>query len=272
MVIMTLVVLGPITNDLIVIGNNQSEKIGGAIYYQSFVFEEFFNDYLAIVNASDKNFADKFPSPDKVKIILKEKTHFFINNYPDSSNLNIRKQLSNFANIPILKEDLESILPSKIHAFVLNPLNQFDFPIETINYLKSFDVPIFISIQGFLRAPDIKVNENYTIKLSKFNQLDDILSGVNAIFLDEYEKNFISDYSHIDEVVITNGSCGSRIISNDEIKIKAVFCDNVVDTTGCGDTYMAAYISQRLQNKSILYSGNFASKIACKKIRKSGHY
>ena len=47
-------------------------------------------------------------------------------------------QLSNFANIPIRISDLKNILPDKIDGFVLNPLNRYDFPLETIDYLKTF--------------------------------------------------------------------------------------------------------------------------------------
>ena len=49
-------------------------------------------------------------------------------------------------------------------------------------------------------------------------------------------------------------------------------CEEVVDTTGCGDTYMAAYVSHRLKNCSIEESGNFASRIASEKLKRSGHY
>ena len=269
---MTLVVLGPVTKDLIIIGDKKSSKIGGATYYQSFVFEKFFNDYLAVVNCLDEDVVNEFPQPSKVKVIKKDNTHFFINHYPDANNLDVRRQISNFAEIPINKKDLEEILPDSIDAFVLNPLNRFDFPIETVEYLKSFNVPIFLSLQGFLRCPDIQLNENYTIKLSNFDKLSDVLSGVDAIFLDEVEKTMINDCCDIGEMVVTDGSRGSRIIGDGEIKIPAVKCDNIVDTTGCGDTFMAAYISQRLKNKSPTQSGNFASKIASEKLKKQGHY
>ena len=269
---MTLVVIGPVTNDLIIIGEEKSQKIGGAIYYQTFVFEKFYSDYIAVINTSDKNISKFFPSPKKVKTIIKDKTHFFINNYYDPDNLDLREQLSNFVNIPILKTDLENILPDEIDAFVLNPLNRNDFPLETMEYLKSFNVPIFLSVQGFLRCPDIKVNENYTIKLSNFHKLCDILSGVDAIFLDEVENNIIGDSYDVSEKVITDGSRGSRIVSDEEIKINAVECEDIIDSTGCGDTFMAAYISQRLKNKSIKYSADFASKIASEKLKKFGHY
>jgi len=269
---MTLVVIGPVTKDMIVIGDEESFKVGGATFFQSFVFEEFFNDYFAIVNCSDESLVGDFPDTDKVRVIKKDSTHFFINHYPDWDDRDKRRQLSNFADIPICPEDLENVLPDEIDAFVVNPLNRFDFPAETIEYLKSFDVPIFMSIQGFLRLPDVKANENYTIKLEYFDKLTGILSGVSAIFLDEAEESIIGTGYDVDEMVITNGSHGSRIITDDEIRISPVKCDNVVDTTGCGDTYMAAYISQKLLLKSSQSAGNFASMIASEKIEKFGPY
>lgn len=269
---MTLVVIGPVTKDLVIIGNEESHKVGGATYFQSFVFEEFYPDYLAVVNCSDSSLVGGFPSLDKVNVILKEDTHCFVNRYPFEDNRDVREQLSNFADIPILKSDLEDILPDEIDGFVLNPLNRHDFPMETIEFLKSFDVPMFMSIQGFLRVTDVQANEMYAIKLDNFDELSDILDGVTAIFLDEHELNIIGEGFDVDEMVVTNGSRGSRIISDVETEIDAVKCDDVVDTTGCGDTYMAAYVSQRLDEKSIENAGNFASAIASDKIRNYGPY
>ena len=273
---MTLVVIGPVTRDLIVIGEEKSHKVGGATYYQSFVFEEFFNDYLAIVNCDDKSLINGFPDLDKVRVIEKDTTHFFINRYP-----HFHKRLScgwichvflTDADIPICPEDLEEILPDEIDAFVINPLNRYDFPAETIDFLKGFNVPIYISIQGFLRLQDVNVNDNYAIKLENFEELPSILSGVDAIFLDEDEANIIGVDYDVDEIVITNGSRGSRIISDVEIRIDPVKCENVVDTTGCGDTFMASYITQKLLLKSSEIAGNFASKIASEKIENFGPY
>lgn len=271
-IVMTVVLIGPVTKDLIIIGDEESFKVGGATYYQSFVFEKFFNDYLAFVNGGDEELVNEFPDPSKVRFIKKDETHYFINEYPFADNPDYRKQLSNFARIPVLKSDLEDILPDDVDAFIINPLNRHDFPLETVEYLKSFDVPVFLSVQGFLRVQNVKVNENYTIKLDNFDGLSDILAGVDAIFLDEAEENIIGADYDVDEIVITDGSRGSRIISDGEIKIDAVKCDNVVDSTGCGDTYMAAYISQRLLSKSPKHAGEFASQIAGDKISYFGPY
>ena len=269
---MTLVVIGPVTKDLIRIADEETSKIGGATYFQSFVFEEFYDDYLAVVNCSDESLVDDFPDTDKVRVIEKDSTHFFINHYPDADNLNLRNQLSNFADIPIYPSDLEKVLPDEIDAFVLNPLNRYDFPAETVEFLKSFNVPVFISIQGFLRIPNDEVNGNCTIKLDGFDELTTILSGVSVIFMDEAEANLIGTDYDVDEMVFTNGSFGSRILSHGEIKIPPVPCVNPVDTTGCGDTYMASYVVQKLLFKTPEIAGNFASKVASEKISYFGPY
>lgn len=166
----------------------------------------------------------------------------------------------------------------EINAFVLNPLNRNDFPVETIDYLKTFNVPIYLSMQGFLRIPDEKIDDkNYSIKLEKPDNLDDILNGITAIFLDESEAKLVFDddnYSRydIDEIVITNASEGSRIICGNEIKIEAFEVEDIADSTGCGDTYMAAYILKRLLLDSPEEAGEFASLIASEKLMSFGPY
>ena len=274
---MTLILIGPACEDLIIIGDKESSKVGGASFFQSFVYEEFYNDYLAILNASNVDLMDEFPDKSKVKIILKDDTHHFINEYPDKDNLDIRKQSTNFANVPILSDELKNILEEcvidndDIDAFVLTPLNSNDFPIETLEFLKTFDVPIYVSLQGFLRFMD----EDNSMILKLSDDLNYIFEISDTIFMDESEFDIIkSEKFEGSNLVITNGSKGSRIIEVDgtTIKINAVKCDNIVDATGCGDTYMAAYISAILNNKTFKNSADFASMIASKKLENFGPY
>ena len=274
---MTLVLIGPACEDLIIIGDKESSKVGGASFFQSFVYEEYYDDYLAILNASNADLIDEFPDKSKVKLILKDETHHFINEYPDKDDLDMRKQSTNFADIPILADEIRNILDEceiddgDIDAFVLTPLNSNDFPIETLEFLKTFDVPIFISLQGFLRFKD----ENNSMVLKLSDDLKYIFDISDTIFLDEGEFDIIKcEKFDGSTLVITNGSKGSRILcSNDEtIKINAVKCNNIVDATGCGDTYMAAYISARLKNKTFKNSADFASMIASKKLENFGPY
>ena len=274
---MTLVLIGPACEDLILIGDDESSKVGGASFYQSYVYEEFYKDYLAIVNASNTHLINSFPDKSKVKLILKEDTHYFINEYPDKDNLDLRNQSTNFADIHILSDDLKTVFNEfklgneNIDGFILLPLNSNDFPIETLEFLKSFDVPIFISLQGFLRFKD----EDNLMKLKLSEDLSYIFEISDTIFMDESEFDIIKSEKFGDSnLVITNGSKGSRILCVDgnTIKINAVKCNNIIDATGCGDTYMAAYISARLNNKTFKESGDFASSIASKKLENYGPY
>ena len=281
---MTLVVLGPATEDVIIKNGMKESKVGGATFFQAFVYEALNIDYLAIVNLSNLDIIDKFPDKNKVIALLKEDTHFFINEYPNEDNLDLRVQLSNFANIPIFVDELKPILDKidKIDAFVINPLNQYDFPRETMDYLKNFKVPIYLSIQGFLRKKDyLKNDDGYNgILLDKNSNIQAIVNDTSGIFLDENEFHIMfedNDFSscNVGEIIVTNGSKGSRIISNindNEIIIEPVEQKYIVDSTGCGDTYMAAYISKKLEAKSSLEAGNFASLIASEKLSSDGPY
>ena len=108
--------------------------------------------------------------------------------------------------------------------------------------------------------------------LNYLNYMDKLKYDI-TLFLDEGEASIIGMGYDVDEMVITNASKGSRIISQEgEIKIDAVECQNVVDTTGCGDTYMAAYISYKLLSNSSKKAGNFASKVSSEKISNFGPY
>lgn len=289
---MTLVLIGPACEDLIIIGNEKSSRIGGASYFQSFVYEEFYNDYIAIVNTQNTDLINEFPDMSKTELILKDDTHYFVNEYPNKDNMDIRKQSTNFADIPILKNDLEAAFDKldlnedNIDAFVLNPLNSNDIPMETIEYLNSFNLPIFISLQGFLRFKD----KNNSMALKSSEDLDHILNIAEAVFLDEKELEIICDEDDADSgieiqnpdfedktnaiFIITNGSKGSRITDFKDINIKidSVKCDNIEDATGCGDSYMAAFISCLLNGNDLKQSGDFASLIASEKLGLNGPY
>ncbi|MBE6512733.1 MAG: ribokinase [Methanobrevibacter olleyae] len=274
---MTLVLIGPACEDLIIIGDKESSKVGGASFFQSFVYEEFYDDYLAIVNASNADLIDEFPDKSKVRLILKDETHHFINEYPNKDDLDMRKQSTNFADIPILADEIKNILDeceiedADIDAFVLTPLNSNDFPIETLEFLKTFEVPIYISLQGFLRFKD----ENNLMALKLSDDIKYVFDISDTIFMDEGEFDIIKcEKFEGSTLVVTNGSKGSRILCIDDetIKINAVKCNNIVDATGCGDTYMAAYISARLKNRTFKNSADFASMIASQKLENFGPY
>lgn len=57
----------------------------------------------------------------------------------------------------------------------------------------------------------------------------------------------------VNEIVIKRGSESCIVITQDErIELKPKLVEKVIDTTAAGDSFSAGYLSQRLENKSIL--------------------
>lgn len=283
---MTLVVIGPIAKDKIIKSSKTRFNLGGPIYYQSYIYDIFNFSYVSIttLNKADFLLINEFPNSKKVIPIFKNKSYYFVNDYYNDNNLDLRRQHSNFPNIPISKENIELSLKNinNISGFVLNPLSPNDFPLKTIKYIRTIadlnNVPIFLSLQGLLRFPS---NENQDLVKLKYNpDLHKILNLVNFVFLDENEGDILFENINIpdidvNEIIITNGSKGSRIYLknlNMWYKIPHFKVSHIVDSTGCGDTYMAAYIIKRILNSGPISSGTFASRIASKKLLNNGPY
>ena len=267
---MSVFILGHPCRDEIIIGDEKSYTVGGPSYYQAHVFKELGYENFEVICNSPAYLFNCFPKNTRVLLIPNEAHHVFTNEYPDKDNLDIRVQSSNFPKIPLKVDQIQDYLHGRtVDAFIINPLNPYDFPLETIEFLKTFNVPIYISIQGFLRYKNKK-----SFGLRPNRHIKEIVEGAAAIFLDEAEAQYVPlDELDVDEIIITNGSNGSRIISEgDEIKIDAVQSDNVVDTTGCGDTFMATYIVLKLEGYSSTQAANFASQIASEKTHYSGPY
>lgn len=275
-----LLIIGPLCKDILIKEDKKISKIGGALYYQSFVYEQLNIPYILAISLAkkDETLLNHFPNKTKIKPIFKNETISFINQYVTPEE---RIQSSNFSNIPITKNDIEPILKNnQFSAIILNPLLRTDFSQDLINYLKNIKIPIYLSLQGYLRTK----NEDNKVKLFKNHDIKEILSNLTGLFLDQNEakvlfnkqtslNNIANNLSKMgpEEVIITKAHKGSIIyskITNSLINIPAVKVKEVNYPTGSGDTFMAAYLSKRLSGSSIIFSANYASKLTSLKIEK----
>lgn len=96
-----------------------------------------------------------------------------------------------------------------------------------------------------------------------------ILTGINDL---KKAGEKLAKYN-IKEVVITMGRKGSLIFHEDKIfEIPAYPPKREVDVTGCGDTYMAAYVYKRFKSFDVELAGKFAAATATLKIENFGAF
>lgn len=75
------------------------------------------------------------------------------------------------------------------------------------------------------------------------------------------------------EVLLTLGSYGSLIYAGGNFyEIPAYPPAEVVDATGCGDTYMTGYLYKRNQGADYLEAGKFAAAMCTLKLGASGPF
>ena len=75
------------------------------------------------------------------------------------------------------------------------------------------------------------------------------------------------------EVLLTLGSEGSLIYAENTLfRIPAYPPKEVVDATGCGDTYMLGYLYMRNKGASYAEAGTFAAALSTIKLEKSGPF
>ena len=279
-------IIGPLTRDRIVKKETVFNTIGGAVYYQSAVFGAFgiSNTVITTLADEDKTLLNHFPETTQIVPIYTDETMKFENIYPDD-NPNHRIQKSTIPSNPILPTDFKDITWKSYSALLLSPLSPYDIPLETLKYLSKKDIPIYLGAQGYIRH-----KENSNLVLKPWKEYRKYLKLVKILFLDEMEaRAILKDHEEScveiaqklsnfgpEEVIVTRGDhgaliCARRNSGHDNVyDIPASPPDKIVDPTGLGDTFMAAYAIGKLKNDKPEECGIFASKIASLKMEQKG--
>ena len=176
-------------------------------------------------------------------------TVFFENIYGD--NPNDRKQRVLAKADPFTIQQLEHV---EAKVFHLGSLLSDDFSPEVVAFLAKKG-KVSIDVQGYLR--EVRDEKVYAID---WKDKLDVLKNTYYLKVNETEMETITGLKDpkeaaklihawgVAEVIITLGSEGSLVYVDDTFyDIPAYPPHEVVDATGCGDTYSAGYLYKRLQ-------------------------
>ena len=151
-----------------------------------------------------------------------------------------------------------------------------DFSLEVIKELSQKGL-IAVDSQGYLREvrdthvyPVDWTDKREALQFLKVNEHEmEVLTGLS----DPHEAARKLHEWGGKEVLVTLGSMGSLIFDGkDFYRIPAYKPQQVVDATGCGDTYTIGYLYRRVSGASIEEAGRFAAAMSTLKIEKSGPF
>lgn len=117
---------------------------------------------------------------------------------------------------------------------------------------------------------DLKREAMPNISILKANEKEmEVLTGTS----DPYEAAKILAEWGCREVLLTLGDKGSLIYAGGVFyEIPALPATELVDATGCGDTYMAGYLYRRSKGDSYYDAGVFAAAMCTLKLARKGPF
>ena len=271
--------IGHITKDKIVTPTRTVYMAGGTSFYFAYAINQLPNDVsFSLVTAMDPT--EKEPVEKMLKAGIdvtlnsSRNTVFFENIYGE--NQNERKQRVLAKADPFTIKQLENV---EAKVFHLGSLLSDDFSPEVVEYLATKG-RVSIDVQGYLR--EVRDEKVYPID---WNDKSKVLKNTYYLKVNETEMETITGLKEpheaakllhswgVTEVIITLGSEGSLIYVNDNFyEIPAYAPHEVVDATGCGDTYSAGYLYKRLQGATPTEAGKFAAAMCTIKLEHNGPF
>lgn len=271
--------IGHITRDKIVTPHDTVYMAGGTSFYMAYginqlpkdisfqlvtkVGEESMPEVVKMCNAGIE--VDCFKSAHSV---------YFENKYGENSDNRTQRVLVKAD--PFTIDEMKTL---EARVFHLGSLLADDFSPEVVKYLSTKGL-ISIDAQGYLR--EVRGENVYAVD---WKEKEELLSYINVLKLNEHEMEVITGNKNprtvamklaeygVNEVVITLGSYGSLIFADNKFyEIPAFAPKEIVDATGCGDTYSTGYLYLRAKGAGYEEAGRFAAAMCTLKLEHSGPF
>lgn len=271
--------IGHITLDKIITPKQTIYMPGGTSYYFSHGISHLndWKNYKLVTSLAPSEYSSVDELTGKglnVEIIPSKKTVYFENSYGINQNNRTQRVLAKAD--PFTVEKIQHI---EAKIFHLGSLLSDDFSLDVIKYLSKKGI-LSVDAQGYLR--EVRGENVYPID---WCEKKEALKYVHILKVNEHEAKVLTgldDYQAaarqlaewgVKEVLLTLGSEGSIIYAeNSSYYIPAYPPKEVVDATGCGDTYMLGYLYMRNKGVSYEEAGCFAAALSTVKLEKSGPF
>jgi sugar/nucleoside kinase (ribokinase family) len=273
-------VIGHVARDVNSIGGVEHEPSpGGAAYYSTMVYRRLGMQAAVVtrVAAQDGPLLRELKDAGVAVFNLpSEVTTTFRNDYP-SANPDLRIQRVDARAGPIAVAALPDV---RARIWQIGPLTQSDVELAMIGHCAALGGLVGMDVQGLTRA----VVDGSVQASAPRARLDD-LRDLDVLKADEEEMLTYTGDATVEaavrtvraagvrEVLVTRGSEGAIIYGpGAPIPIAAIPPRRTVDATGCGDTYLAAYLARRITSDDLRECGEFAAAAAAINIEAFGAF
>jgi len=269
--------IGHITLDKVVTPRAVMHMAGGTAFYFSHAVRNMGVNYAlvtALAETEMRSVTDLRDLSIKVKALPSAHTVYFENIYGDNQDNRTQRVLQKADAFTAAQiEDVEALI------YHLGPLLADDISVQTIKSLSARG-SVSLDAQGYLRKVEEQQvhaidwpEKQQALKYVKILKANDHELAVLTGLTDIREGAKVLAGWGVKEVVVTLGSQGSVIYAYGSFyDIPAYKPADVVDATGCGDTYMAGYLARRVQGDGVSEAGKFASAMAALKIENAGPF
>jgi len=276
-----IVCIGHITKDCIVTPQLTAYQAGGTAWYISkgiaALNQEREISYALLTAMAETDLApveELRAQGMEVFCLPSKETLFFENKYGENFNSRTQRVLSQAGPFT-----LKQICQIEARYTILGSLLAHDFPIEAFAYLHERSC-LVVDVQGYLR----EVRGEHVFATDWSEKLS-ALRYVDVLKVNEYEMEVLTGENDphkaalqlaawgVGEVLLTFGSYGSLIYDSHTkqfFDIPAYPPKQLVDATGCGDTYVMGYVFKRAQGADIEEAGRFAALVSSKKLENVG--
>ena len=270
--------IGHITLDKIVTPRLTAYSPGGTAFYfahaMSSLQAENFLLVASLAESEMKAVEDIRELGIEVAVLPSRKSVYFENRYGENQNHRTQRVLAKAD--PFTVEGLADV---KAKYFHLGSLLADDFSLDIIKALSSKGI-VSVDAQGYLREVrgeqvhavdwDWKMEALKYIDILKVNEHEaEVLTGIS----DPRKAAELLAQWGVKEVVLTLGSMGSVIFAEGRaFEVPAFEPEDVVDATGCVDTYMAGYLYMRNKGADYVSSGRYAAAMCTIKLQASGPF
>ena len=271
--------IGHITRDKIITPRQTVYMSGGTSFYFSYALNSLpkkvpFQLVTKLAEEDMQAVDDMRQAGIDVKVFPSRHTVFFENKYGENQNERTQRVLA--------KADaftLEEVSEINATIYHLGTLLADDFAPEVVKEL-SRKGRISIDAQGYLR--EVRGEDVHPID---WRDKLDILACTDIIKVNEREMEVITGLTDpreaalqlarwgVREVIVTLGSEGSIILVDGQFyDIPASEPREIVDATGCGDTYSAGYLYCRSLGMDYASAGRFAAAMCTLKLEHNGPF